>query len=228
MESTKAFYDLQEALVQSGCPLCRLRKERAEQYLDNLLWENVNDPGIRQAIRKALGFCREHTHMAISHPGAALGLALIARDVWENILQTSETDPHTAPSPRWRRSAVSAERVLTRLAPQAECPVCIHTQEMEDLYLDVLLEGLTGDAPLLAAYEASDGLCLIHFRRALARARDGEALAALIRVQHAAGQRLVEELDEFIRKNDYRFRDEGWGRERDVWQRALLALVGNT
>ncbi len=51
MENTKAFYDLQEALAQSGCPLCRLLEERAEQYLDNLLWENVNDPGMRQAVR---------------------------------------------------------------------------------------------------------------------------------------------------------------------------------
>ncbi len=166
--------------------------------------------------------------MALSHPGAALGLALIARDVWENVLQVTGANPRAVLSPRRSRSvATSVGRLLARLAPQAECSVCVHTRAMEDLYLDILLEQLTSDGPLLATYEASDGLCLVHFRRALARARDGEAFATLVRVQYAAGQRLVEELDEFIRKNDYRFRDEPWGRERDAWYRAFLALVGD-
>ena len=35
---------------------------------------------------------------------------------------------------------------------------------------------------------------------------------------------LVAELEEFVRKNDYRFRDEPWGGERDAWRRALLRL----
>jgi hypothetical protein len=37
---------------------------------------------------------------------------------------------------------------------------------------------------------------------------------------------LVDHLDEFIRKSDYRFRDEAWGEERDAWLRAIAALVG--
>ncbi len=41
-----------------------------------------------------------------------------------------------------------------------------------------------------------------------------------------AGLRRLAELDEFIRKNDYRFRDEPWGQERDAWLRALNALAG--
>jgi len=31
---------------------------------------------------------------------------------------------------------------------------------------------------------------------------------------------------EFIRKNDYRFRHETWGEERDAWLRAIAALAG--
>ena len=33
------------------------------------------------------------------------------------------------------------------------------------------------------------------------------------------------ELNEVIRKNDYRFRSEEWGAERDAWVRALAMVT---
>ncbi len=225
-DNTRALHDLREALSQSGCPVCRLVEVDTGRYLDNLLWENVNDPGLRREIRRARGFCREHTRMLASRPGASLGLALIARDVWGEIQHATETVRLPAPKARQTRAADIAAGLLARLAPQGECPACVYARAMEDLYLDVLLGHLLGEDGLLAAYQASEGLCLPHFRQALARVRDGAVYAALVGAQRAAGQRRLAELDEFIRKNDYRFRDEPWGRERDAWRRALTALVG--
>ena len=37
--------------------------------------------------------------------------------------------------------------------------------------------------------------------------------------------KLRTELNEIIRKNDYRFRNEEWGAERDAWLRALNRLT---
>ena len=79
---------------------------------------------------------------------------------------------------------------------------------------------------MLAAYESSDGLCLPHFRQALARVRDERVFEALINVQRVVWERLVSHLSEFIRKSDYRFQDESWGEERDAWLRAIAALTG--
>ncbi len=225
-ENTRALHDLREALAEPGCPACRLVERDTGRYLDNLLWENVNDPSLRQEVRRALGFCREHTRMLISRPGASLGLALIARDVWREIQQATETVQFPAPKARRARTADLAASLLVRLTPRGECPVCAYARALEDLYLDVLLERLLGEDGLLAAYQASGGLCFPHFRRALTRVRDSAVYAALVEAQRAIGQRRLAELDEFIRKNDYRFRDEPWGQERDAWLRALNALVG--
>lgn len=225
-DNTRALHDLREALSQPGCPVCRLVERDTGRYLDNLLWENVNDPGMRREIRRALGFCREHSRMLVSRPGASLGLAIIARDVWAEIQHATEAVRLPAPKARQTRTGDIATGLLARLNPQGECPACVYARAMEDLYLDVLLERLLGEDGLLAAYQASEGLCLPHFRQALARVRDGAVYAALVESQRAIGQRLMAELDEFIRKNDYRFRDEPWGRERDAWLRALNALVG--
>lgn len=49
---------------------------------------------------------------------------------------------------------------------------------------------------------------------------------ALLAAQREAWAALMTEVDEFIRKNDYRFQHEPRGDEHDAWLRALDALVG--
>jgi hypothetical protein len=41
----------------------------------------------------------------------------------------------------------------------------------------------------------------------------------------AVYEKLLSELDEFIRKDDYRFANEPLGEERDSWTRAVAARV---
>jgi hypothetical protein len=56
--------------------------------------------------------------------------------------------------------------------------------------------------------EAADPIVAARLRR-----REAQRLAAL-----------QAELEEIVRKNDYRFRGEPWGPERDAWLRALAKL----
>ncbi len=60
----------------------------------------------------------------------------------------------------------------------------------------------------------------------LARGAPGPAPAQLVAAQRAIWSRLNDELEEFLRKNDYRFQKEPFGAERDSWQRAISALSG--
>jgi hypothetical protein len=49
----------------------------------------------------------------------------------------------------------------------------------------------------------------------------------LIAVHRQAWQQIMGELEEFIRKNDYRFRDEAMTEEEGTsWSRVLDAIVG--
>ncbi len=97
---------------------------------------------------------------------------------------------------------------------------------MEGIYLRTLLSNLLGEDDLLAAYEASDGLCLPHFHQALTLVRSRNIFEALVSAQHAIWERLVTHLSEFVRKSDHRFRGEPWGEESDAWLRAIAALAG--
>jgi len=88
----------------------------------------------------------------------------------------------------------------------------------------MLLEHLQAGT-LREEYVASGGLCLPHLRVALAGA-PAEARRFLEAAESDKLAGLREELSDLIRKNDYRFREEPWGPERDAWIRAARKLAG--
>ena len=232
---TWSYYHLREALARPDCALCRLRARTARQYLDSLLWESVNDEGQRRQIRRAHGFCREHAAM-LARPGSALGVAIVSNDVLRHLLQALDNAAYDALPPlslrRVREGLHSSEpasataALAAELAPAAPCPACRQADEREALYLDALLAHLPADEPFRDLFRASDGLCLPHVRQALARVRGRAAFQALVEAQRAIWQRLAGELEEQIRKTDWRYRDEPRGDESGAWLRALATLSG--
>jgi hypothetical protein len=236
MSRTMSFYDLRDALALPGCVVCRLKAKATDHYLESLLWENVNDPGVRHSIRQARGFCNQHAWELVRYDSASLGVAIIMQDVLQSVLEAMEDARFQAlPVLSLRRTqealdpkqpAAATAELVAHLAPQARCPACVEAETMEDIYLNTLVENLLGEDGLLAAYQASDGLCLPHFRQALTRVRDEAVFDALVKAQRAIWERLVGHLSEVLRKSDYRFRDEPRGEESGAWLRAITAVSG--
>jgi len=230
-----SFYDLRDAFFEPGCAACRLRDDAADRFVSSLLWESVNDPAKRDEIRRAHGFCREHA-WSLVRIGASLGVAIIARDVLQDLMRDMERGAFQTQAQlslrRVREALISrvpsaaTGALVSRLTPQSACPACQWVGQMEDVILDTLTQNLLGADGLLEAFERSDGLCLPHLRQALARVRDEATCEALLAGQRAIWQRLVDQLSESIRKSDYRFKDEVWGDESGSWIRAIAALVG--
>jgi hypothetical protein len=125
-----------------------------------------------------------------------------------------------------RQPGKEREALVAALEPQTPCPVCVQQAALEENLIHALLSGLKGSGTLAALYAESDGLCLAHFRQTLARAGSPSQSSPLVEAQQQVWQRLEAELAEFIRKKDYRFKDEPFGPERDAWRRALAALAG--
>ena len=234
-DQTASFHDLRDAMTQPGCIVCQLKANSVDRFMDSLLWESVNDPDKRQDLRQARGFCREHA-WRLARPGMALGVAIITRDVLQNTLRTIK-DASFQTMPPWslrrvyealdsRQQASATAGLVSQLEPQTVCSACVWAEQMEDIYLRVLVSGLLGEENLLTDYESSDGLCLPHFLQALAKMRNERAFEALVHAQRVVWERLVGDLGEFIRKSDYRFQAESWGEERDAWLRAIAALTG--
>jgi hypothetical protein len=235
LDAVPYYRDIREAFGQSGCPFCRLLSRSADRYLDAVLWEMVNDTAVRDELNQARGYCQQHSWMLV-RAGAALGVAILTRDVIKTLLGVLESSPVGEVRGRvlqsLRRSrdkgAVSGATapLVAELLPQVPCPVCAHSLSLEQDYAKTLLAHLDDPGALAQVYRRSDGLCLPHFRQTLAQATSSTDARTLVATQQAVWEQLHAELSEFIRKKDYRYRDEPFGDEKDAWRRALESVAG--
>ena len=229
------FIDIREAFALPGCAFCRLLARSANRYLDIVLWEMVLDPELRAELNEARGYCSQHGWL-LARPGSALGIAILMQHVLKTLLTVVESNPVEGMSipilENVRRglakdyASKSTAPLVAELEPQTPCPVCAHVQAREKELVDTLLAHLDEPGDLARDYRASDGLCLEHFRISLARAASPAQARTLIAVQQSVWQQLHDELGEFIRKKDHRFKDEPFGSEKDSWRRALEAISG--
>lgn len=228
-------HKLLEACREQGCPVCRLEGVSVQRYLDNQFYENVNSPRWRDHLRASLGFCREHAWLAVEKRlGDPLGFSIIYRDIVNAVLsQLNEPHKPARPPRGWasllgqipEQARVLIERMVVALTPRKHCPVCEHRDETTRNILSALVEGLKS-AEMVSALGSSDGLCMPHLRLTLEHVRDASICETLLTIHSEKLESLRAELDEFIRKNDYQFAAEGFGKEGDAWLRAIGLLVG--
>ena len=196
--------------LAAACPVCMLTRRSVERQIRAFFTEFVNDPAARIRFRQSRGFCPQHTPL-LAELGDALAVAILYADLTERTQDRWKTEV--------QRRFPFGHKASKRLAP---CPACSAEIEAEDRYTQALAAGL--ERPEVWSSVASgNGLCVTHTEMVMAAAKPSDA----IRLRDLEMQRLTllqSELEELIRKNDYRFRGETWGAERDAWQRALQKL----
>ena len=198
-------FEVLEALREPGCAICRVTLQSVTRLIRSISYEQVNDVGVRDELRRARGFCNDHAYQWLRDARSVLGTALIYRD----LLQTTLRDLDDRRGPR----------------KLATCIACRAQLEAEGRYVEALLGLVAADDAALAGLDSSDGLCRRHTLAAIRRGGAGaERVAARTR---RAIEELTRDLDEVIRKEDYRFRHESrTDAERSAPGRAIGLVAG--
>lgn len=132
-------YEVLEAFQEPYCVVDRLAKKAARAYLAGIVEGGVNDPGVREALRRSGGFCSRHWRIARELEAPALPLAILAEDLL--------------------RAGLASERPRP-----ARCPACEVERRAEERYLQAL--AAIPKPRLEEALEAGPGfVCLAHWRR---------------------------------------------------------------
>jgi len=216
------YHELLEAMQAGGCPLCRLARKSSDSYLNALIYEGVVDVKTRETLRDARGPCYRHAWRIARRRGSVLGTSIVYRDVVNTLTKALEGQAEASA----RRFGRGQPELARQLAASEDCPACTLEAESVRRYSKTLLKYL-GDSEIEQAYITAGGLCLPHFQAVLSHASPGQA-KTLAAWQAAAWRRLRDELDELIRKHDYRFRGETISEaEADSWERAVAMLVGD-
>ncbi|MDR1971711.1 MAG: DUF6062 family protein [Treponema sp.] len=204
------FFELEKACEKPGCPLCRIVTDRADRYIDNMLFEHVSDRSFRHAHRLAGGFCNHHSRNLESFRDG-LAVAILGRDVLEERL-----DSFKSRKP-WRR--------------RERCPICVERDRIETEYLG-FLAGAGGDSAeereLRDVFTRSEGLCAPHYGRLLESWK--KIPPWLTEFQDRKFTDLKRRIDQFIELSAYGRQGEFRAlAERDqlVWKELALALRGS-
>ena len=204
------FYELMDHMKDGNCPICSLIKQRTKQAMDGFLYESVNDPMIRRTILKAHGLCNGHSRQLLSM-GDPLAHALIYGDLL--------------------RQAVSE---LNRHPPDCsggeeheDCLFCQSAAACEKQYGKSFLEAYK-EQEFRDKYQEKGTLCLTHLRQILRTKEPSCGQSTILSDTLEVYERLLEDLSEIRRKNDYRYSGEAWTpSQRTAWLRAV-AVINDT
>lgn len=228
---------LQTAFAQEGCPVCTVVLEAMRRAMDSWQYEGFTDAENRQEVVRSRGFCPLHTWQ-LAQLGIPFQLGVVYRDVLAEILTSLERDGDGAlgETTPWKRPALSRwwskwrrRKVVTHgEASYAHCPFCHLRAKVEWRLITTLLE-LLRSTEMQMQLSHSTGLCLPHFAqvRILAAESDPALLRSLVQCQQSCLQGVLVEVEELVRKHDYRFEAEPRGKEMTSWRRAAQLCAGN-
>lgn len=231
MNKDLSYFVFLEALEKPGCPICHLVVEGGRCYLDSLMYERVLDVPTRLSLMDSFGFCSWHAWQIPTLPAicnSTVGFSIFASDLLRkfDILAdaTIKRGDETWPWQLWFKKIFGKIRLSSQMKGKA-CPACVYVTQAEYYYLQELM-AFVQDEHFLSAYQASEGICLPHFF-SLERSFSNQAnYPALLKLQLGKVQSLRTTIDEFIRKQDHRFRDEITLSEAKAWRIAMESLAG--
>jgi hypothetical protein len=216
-----SYFNLLDALKENGCAICALIKKSVHKSMDNFLYEQVNDPGVRKEIKESFGFCNRHAwQLQKFYDG--LGLSIIYHYLSGVLIDKidKQMDPKTL-----IKRLLKDKEIRNFQKIQNTCMVCKEEKEVERRYIEVFIDNFE-DTELKCAFKNSFGLCLPHLLMLTKICKDAKLSTEVLKIEAVKIKSIIEELKEFERKYDYRFSKEKFGKEGDSWIRAIEKLIG--
>lgn len=214
-----------------GCPVCR----SAIGVVDGWLKALVDGPASERVVFAEHGppvpFCNAHAWRLLKivrggQASAALHLPLMQAENW---LRSHFVRPaHEPLTWYWLQTLLGQlARLLRKRRPvrwqlEGHCPACAVQAAVERQMVLAML----GKAEVDDLRSGASMLCLPHLVIGLCLAAGPEQVQFLVAAQIEMLQSLRQELGEYIRKQDYRFRHEPLGTEVDSPWRAIAYMVG--
>ena len=210
--------------ARGQCPLCTVLEDQERARVHWLAYEGLSDVGLRKRLARAKGLCRWHFRMLYGTVTEQTYNVSGVADVMRDLLKADREGlvRALAETKRGRR----AHKALAALRSRARCPLCEAATQAAESKIDSLLEELANDSSLDSYVSSAGLLCRPHLLLALAR-DPAEAIVGPLLEKHV---RVLEadagELDEYLRKKDYRFSGEPKGAEQEAPLRTIETFVG--
>ncbi len=224
-----------EAFDDPGeCGFCALHKKLEEEILDYVMGPSYMEEDVREDMDK-MGFCKEHYRQMFA-AGNRLGVALMLkshltklnRDMDALFAAELEEKPK-----RFKKGEDSSPVCEYAGALRHSCYACFRMENRMQSYFDTFFHLWKTEPEFRDKVLSGSGVCIEHLNRILSegkkrlnKERFYEFKNAMLPLQAKHMKRMEEEVEWFIQKFDYRFKDEPWKNSKDAVERGIQKVSG--
>jgi hypothetical protein len=219
------------------CPMCEVEKNMESSFMDVLFDDMLMTPYFAVKLQQYT-FCREHFRKLYIYKDK-LGLALIVN----NFLQCQKDELQVQPDGTGNQKSQSLAKKIRNVFSKKKhihtrtdkrCYLCEKIDENIPDYIEVLIRLWNKNADFKNLYSKSKGHCLRHYNmlitdseKYLSEKSYREFKSVTVGLQLDNTKRLIDELDWFVCKYDYRYKEEPWKNSKDALPRCINKITGH-
>jgi len=215
---SKSFSELLDVFKKDGCPICNLNRLNVDSYFSSILYECVNDPGVRKKLRDSLGYCRKHSIQFIQFVESSynrFGASIIIADVASEVIKELN-----------RLSNLSLKDLKKVKASYHKCPACIYMQSHEYIYYSEIISNLEND-DFLSEFLKSGGLCQIHLLELIKIIKNPHIRNKIIENQKLKLSEFIKDMNVFVKKHSGQSSQKISADEGDAFKNAIRKISGS-
>lgn len=215
--------------TESECPVCSMYQELERKAVEFTMGTSYMEDDIR-AMTDETGFCPEHVKQLLAQNNR-LGLALVMKTHMDKTnREIKKLAASAKPGSLFKKKDSSA---LTEYIKNLNhsCFVCNKVNQSFDRYISTIFHLWKNDEDFRKRYVASKGFCTTHYGILIEKASaemGGRQLEDFIdatnKVYLENMERVNDDLQWFINKFDYKYKDEPWKDAKDALPRALTKV----
>ncbi len=221
---------------KSECPFCNMRKSLDNDAVEYILGPAYMSDDVRLETDK-LGFCKEHIKKMYDKQnrlGVALMLDTHLKKINADFEKLFEKFLNSRTKKSFFKKKSQTENEISAYINNItkSCYVCNRIEDNFERYVDTFFYMWKNKPEIKDYVKNSDGFCLEHFSLLLQK---GEKLLSeeqyfefcdmILPIQKKNFERLEEEVQWFINKFDYKYKDEPWKTSKDSLQRAVTKIT---
>lgn len=212
------------------CPVCAMHKKLETNAIEFTMGPSYMEDDVREATSR-LGFCEKHLEQLYKNQNR-LGLALIIKTHMEKVLK--EVGKHNgsqvrlAPPSLFRKKGEDSGLVSYLNELTGKCYVCDKIEGTFERYIATIFHLYHVEEDFRKKFKSCKGFCTNHYKVLYAAASGylskGELedfIKELDRLYAENMKRVIDDLEWFINKFDYRYANEPWKNAKDALPRAM-------
>lgn len=223
-----------EAFDDAGeCGFCALNKKLEAEILDYVMGPSYMEEDVRQDMDK-MGFCKEHYRQMFG-AGNRLGVALMLKSHLAKLNRDTEAlfaKELEAKPKRFGKGDEGSPFSDYAETVGVSCYACFRMEKRMQSYVDTFFYLWKTEQEFRDKVLSGKGFCIEHLKqiltegkRQLNKEKFQELKELLLPLQSKHMKRMEEEVEWFIQKFDYRFKDEPWKNSKDAVERGIQKVA---